>query len=112
MVTPDRRRAPRFSIPVRLVFRRMDVPAQGERFAKAIDVSTTGVYFTTNQVLGIGETIELRLYIPRHVSGVASKCRRFVGRVTRVESKNDLQVEAGVGVHLLYWEHDRAIAIQ
>ena len=109
MTTSDRRRTRRFGIPVPLVFKQMDRPSSGERFANAIDVSTTGVYFTTNQVLGIGETIEVRLNIPRRVSGIASKARRFVGRVTRVDPKLGLNAESGVGVHLLYWERDRVV---
>ena len=106
MVNANRRITPRVPIPTPVAFKRLGSASEIERYAKAIDVSTTGVYFTTDLHLRISETIELLLNIPWEISGISGTARRFVGRVTRVDPKDSNDLEWGVGVQLLYWERD------
>jgi hypothetical protein len=108
MVSANRRIAPRFHIPIPVSFRRLGGAPDGERYARAIEVSTTGVYFTTDVYLRVAERIEILLNIPWEISGINTTTRRFVGRVTRVDPKDSNEVKWGVGVQLLYWERDSA----
>jgi hypothetical protein len=104
MATAESRITPRYKIETPFTFRRIEVPSEGERHAKALDISTRGVYFTTNLAMRVGEVVELLLRMPRQVAGSNSPLRRFVGRVTHVDSNSLPQGQSGVGVHLLYWE--------
>jgi hypothetical protein len=106
-VTPSEHRITRrFKIHTPLSFHRMETPSEGEHQATAINVSTRGVYFETNVVLSVGEALELLLEMPTRVSGVKPGIRRFVGRVSHVESRNMLRGFSGIGVQLLYYERD------
>ena len=106
MATVNRRITPRFHLLTPAAFKRLGASSESERCAEVVDVSTTGVYFHTDLSLRVGETIEILLSIPWEISGIRSTTRRFVGRVTRVDTKESNEVKSGVGVQLLYWERD------
>jgi hypothetical protein len=84
----------------------METLSEGEHQAKAINISTRGVFFATNVVLCVGEALEVLLDMPKRVTGTKAGIRRFAGRVAHVESKNMLQGLSGIGVELLYYERD------
>jgi Tfp pilus assembly protein PilZ len=104
MATPERRITPRFKLHAPLSFHCPETQPNGERRAKAINISTRGVYFTTDLLLHVGQTVELLLEMPKRVSGVDANRCRFTGRVTHIESKNMPQGVSGIGVQLLYYE--------
>jgi hypothetical protein len=106
MAKHDHRITPRFRVHTPLSFHRMETLSEGEHQAKAINVSTRGVFFATNVVLCVGEALEVLLDMPKRVTGTKAGIRRFAGRVTHVESKNMLQGLSGIGVELLYYERD------
>ena len=106
MVTSERRITPRFKVHTPLSFHRMELLSEGGQRAKAINVSTRGVYFVTNLALAVGEAVEVLLEMPKRVTVVRDGIRRFSGRVTHVESKDMPQGLSGVGVQLLYYERD------
>jgi hypothetical protein len=106
MSTSDRRITPRFRLHTRLSFHRLEAISEGEQQAKAINISTRGVYFVTDLALRVGEAVELLLQIPRRVTGAKASSRRFTGRVTHVELENMPQGLSGIGVQLLYYERD------
>lgn len=84
----------------------MQTLAKDVHQAKAINISTRGVYFATNVALCVGEAVEVLLEMPTRVTGVKAGIRRFAGRVTHIESKNMLPGLSGIGVQLLYYERD------
>jgi hypothetical protein len=106
MATSERRITPRFKLRTPLSFHRMEALSEGEQQAKAINISTRGVYFTTDLELHVGEAVELLLEMPKRVTGAKASSRRFTGRVTHVELKNMPQGLSGIGVQLLYYERD------
>ena len=108
MSTSENRITPRFKLQTRLSFHRMEMISGGEHQARAINISTRGVYFATSVILCVGEAVEVLLDMPKRVSGVKAGMRRFAGRVTHVESKNMPEGLSGVGVQLLYYERDLA----
>jgi len=91
MATLEHRITPRFKLNTRLSFHRMKTLSEGEHQARAINISTRGVYFATNVILCIGEALEVLLEMPKRVTGVKAGIRRFAGRVTHIESTNMLQ---------------------
>lgn len=106
MAISERRITPRFKLHTPLSFHRMEALSEGEQQAKAINISTRGVYFTTDLVLRVGEAVELLLEMPKRVTGAKASSRRFTGRVTHVELENMPLGLSGIGVQLLYYERD------
>jgi hypothetical protein len=106
MGTSDRRITPRFKLHTPLSFRRIEALAEGAQRAKAINISTRGVYFITDLDLQVGEAVELLFQMPERVTGAKPSSRRFTGRVTHIESQNMPQGLSGIGVQLLYYERD------
>jgi hypothetical protein len=104
MVKSERRVTPRFNLRIALTFHRVITPYEQEH-ANAINISTRGVYFITNQEIQIGEAIEISLEVPKRVTGSKAINRRFVGRVAHVDSSMETG-QVGVGVQFLYYEHD------
>jgi len=86
----------------------METLSEGEYQARAINMSTRGVYFATNVILCVGEALEILLEMPKRVTGVKAGMRRFAGRVAHIESTNMLPGLSGIGVQLLYYERDLA----
>jgi hypothetical protein len=108
MATPENRITPRFKLHTPLSFHSMETLPESEHQAKAINVSTRGVYFATNATLCVGEAVEVLMEMPKRISGANAGIRRFVGRVTHIESKNMRQGLSGLGVSLMYYERDLA----
>lgn len=106
MDTSKHRVTPRFKAHTALSFHRLDTPFGGEHQAKAINISTRGVYFMTDVVLCIGDALEVLMDMPKRVTGAKEGIRRFAGRVSHIESKNMLPGLSGIGVQLLYYERD------
>ena len=111
MATPERRITPRFKLRTPLCLHGPETPPDAGLRAKAINISTRGVYFTTDLRLHVGETVELLLEMPKRVSGIEANRCRFTGRVTHIESKDMPQGVSGIGVQLLYYELDLASAL-
>jgi len=106
MAKSERRITPRFKLHTRLTFHRKEAVSQGTHEAKAINVSTRGVYFATSLAFCVGEALEVCLEVPRRVTGTKSINRRFAGRVAHVESQCLPSGQSGIGVQFLYYEAD------
>ncbi len=104
MAASERRVTPRFNLHTPLSFHRMEPPSNQEQ-ARAINISTRGVYFITNLDICVGEAVEILLQVPRRVTGSRAINRRFAGRVAHVEANLPCG-QTGIGVQLLYYEHD------
>jgi len=106
MVTVDRRMTPRFNLHTSLSFHRMEGLSDGEQRTKAINMSTGGIYFATTLAMRVGEAVEILLEMPRRVTGAKATVRRFTGRVSHIERNTLPHGLSGIGVQLLYYEHD------
>jgi hypothetical protein len=106
MAKSERRITPRFKLRIPLSFHRIQAFSEGEQLAQAINISTRGVYFMTDRMMCVGESLEVLLEMPKRVTGVKGATRRFVGRVSHVELQTTPQGQPGIGVQLLYYEHD------
>ena len=106
MDSHEHRITPRFKLRTPLSFQRMESPSEAKHQAKAINVSTRGVYFDTDVILCVGEAVEVLLEMPKRVTGAKEGIRRFTARVAHVESKNMLPGVTAIGLQLLYYERD------
>ena len=104
MATHEHRITPRFHLRASMSFYRTETLSDDEYRASTINISIRGVYFATDVFLQIGESLEILLGMPKRVTGVKAGIRRFLGRVTHIESMNALPGLSGIGVHLLYFE--------
>ena len=64
MLKSERRVTPRFNLRTPLSFHRMEAPSKQEQ-ARAINISTRGVYFITNLDICVGEAVEIVLVVIR-----------------------------------------------
>src|ERR1700720_148841 len=80
MAAPERRVTPRFNLHTPLTFHRKEAVSEDTQEAKAINISTRGVYFSTNLGLCVGEALEVSLEVPKRVTGSQAKNRCFIGR--------------------------------
>jgi len=108
MARTERRVTPRFKLRTPLSFHRMEAPSEGQQQARAINISTRGIFFATKLVMTVGEALEVLVEIPKRVTGVSAPTRRFQGRVTHIEFANLPEGTTGIGVQLLYYERDLA----
>lgn len=73
---------------------------------KALNISTRGVYFLSGREMSVGEALEVRLAMPRRLTGTSNATRTFIARVSHVERRGMPEGRSGVGVQLLYYERD------
>jgi len=106
MATSERRITPRFKLHIPLSFHRIEESCEDAQQAKAINISTRGVYFMADRAMCVGEALEVLLQMPKRVTGIRGATRRFIGRVSHVEVQSTVQGQTGIGVQLLYYEHD------
>jgi hypothetical protein len=104
MIASERRSTPRFRLRTAFSFHRVEPQSEAEQQAKAINISSGGVYFVTTLAVCVGETIELLLEIPRRVSGAQASSRLFTGRVRHVQQDYLTAGDSAIGVQLLYYE--------
>jgi hypothetical protein len=108
MTTSERRVTRRLKLHIPISFHRIDAdaPSEVEEKAKAINISTRGVYFLSNLEISVGEALEVRLAMPRRLTGTSSATRTFTARVSHVETCGVPEGQSGIGVQLLYYERD------
>jgi hypothetical protein len=104
MGNSERRVKPRYNLRIAQTFHRISAPSKQEH-SNAINISTRGVYFVTNQQIQIGEAIEISLEVPKRVIGSKAINRRFARRVAHIDSILE-PGQVGVGVQFLYYEPD------
>jgi hypothetical protein len=72
MATSERRVTPRLRLHIPISVHRMEAPSEVDEKTKAIDISTRGVYFLSNREMRVGEALEVRLAMPRRLTGASS----------------------------------------
>ena len=71
IVRVERRTARRYGIDLRIVVHRVSKPRESEVvYAKTQDISTRGIYFTTDRCLGVNEMFDFSLTVPGLAEGM------------------------------------------
>jgi sigma-B regulation protein RsbU (phosphoserine phosphatase) len=103
MLASERRTARRFVLNVSLQLQLIQTPSLAPREVKAMNISTRGVYFTTDLPLLQGQLVQVFVQMPKEISGNVVNARRFTGRVAHVHPNGFADGISGVGVQFLYY---------
>lgn len=104
MPASERRRTRRFKVSIPLRFK---ATAENGHHANSINVSASGVCFSTHHALRVGRPVELQLRIPKRITGTTPADRCFTGRVVHVKPHGSSAGPLQVGVQFLYYESRR-----
>jgi len=99
----ERRIARRFILNVPLQLLPIKAPSQAARTVETMNISTRGVYFTTDLPLSQGQLVQVLLQMPKRDYGNVVSARRFTGRVAHVDPNGFANGMSGVGVQFLYY---------
>jgi hypothetical protein len=86
----ERRGAHRYKLPLSLVVKLLPASSEPELLhARTRDVSTRGVYFTTDRKLPVGMKVDLSLTLPKEVTQGSPVIVAAKARVVRHEEKSE-----------------------
>lgn len=103
MKLSDRRLAHRFSIPIPQYIRAWKSQAP-EQQVESVNVSERGAYFQTDTPPREGAMIQIRLEMPREITGNPTAEWRCTGKVTRIQPPSSSGTLLGVSVRFDYYE--------
>jgi hypothetical protein len=84
----ERRVAYRYKLPLPVIVKRLPLdPPAGELRGTARDVSTSGIYFTSDERLAVGLKLDLALALPSEVTQGSPVLIDAQARVTRVDEQ-------------------------
>src|SRR5882672_4319406 len=109
MSVSERRIARRFILNVPLQLLPIKGPSQAAWAVETMNISTRGVYFTTDLPLCQGQLVQVLLQMPKEITGNVVNERCFTGRVAHVHPNGFADGMSGVAVQFLYHEE---IAVQ
>lgn len=104
MSRSERRRAQRFKLHVSLRFQDPLSPLSPELSASTLDISSSGVCFTTNSAPSVGQHLFVRMKMPKRLMQRPPGEVCFTGRVARVELNGKGNDTHRVSVHFLCYE--------
>jgi Stage II sporulation protein E (SpoIIE) len=103
MSVSERRMARRFILNVPLQLLPIKASSQAAWAVETMNISTRGVYFTTDLPLCQGQLVQVLLQMPKEITGNVVNARRFTGRVAHVDPNGFANGLSGVGVQFLYY---------
>jgi hypothetical protein len=106
MKLSDRRLAQRFSLPIPLYIRGWKSQAP-EQKVESTNISECGVYFETDTPQRVGAMMQIRLEMPKEITGAPTVEWRCTGKVTRVQPASSPGALLGVSVRFDYYEVSR-----
>jgi PilZ domain len=93
----ERRVAHRYKLPLAVVVKRLPLDdAPGELRVTTRDVSTSGVYFTSDQRLALGIQLDLSLTLPPEVTQGSAVVIDAQARVMRVDERSGVAERFGI----------------
>jgi hypothetical protein len=99
----DRRLAQRFRLAIPLFVREWKTITP-ETVVESVNVSECGVYFETETPPPEGAIVQIRLEMPKEITGAATAEWRCTGKVVSVRPTIPPSVSVGVGVRFDYYE--------
>jgi len=103
MSVSERRTARRFILNLPLLLQPITTPSLVAREVKTLNISSRGVYFTTDLPLRQGQLVQVLFQMPKEITGNVLNERRFTGRVAHVHPNEFADGMSGVGVQFLYY---------
>jgi hypothetical protein len=106
MKLSDRRLAQRFNLTIPLYIRAWKSSA-AEQKVESVNVSECGAYFKTNTPPREGAMIQIRLEMPKEITGNPAVEWNCTGKVTRIKLASSSSTLRGVSVRFDYYEISR-----
>ncbi len=103
MKPSDRRFAQRFPLTIPLFFREWKTMTP-EKEVESVNVSECGVYFETDTPPREGAMVQIRLEMPKEITGDRTAEWRCTGKVVGVRPTSPPSGSLGVGVRFDYYE--------
>jgi PilZ domain len=101
MRNADRRLSRRYSMRIPIRFRYAEDVSETEGYTgELLNISRTGLFFTTKIPLLLGTTLQLALRVPRELTGSAKSVVQCIGSVVRTEFLDDGSVGYGTRIDL------------
>jgi hypothetical protein len=109
MSADERRRAPRKLCAIPLRLRTMNVSESIDVFeGQTLNVSETGIFFTSERLLKIGDPVEMFFTLPRELTGRSPEPIRCRGRIVHVQTERGENGEIGFGAAIGRFHEARA----
>jgi hypothetical protein len=106
MKLSDRRLAQRFILTIPLYIRAWNSQAAEQR-VESVNISECGAYFETDQPPREGAMMQIRLDMPKEITGNPTVEWRCTGKVTRIQPATPPGTVLGVSVRFDYVEVSR-----
>lgn len=97
------RQSRRFELPIPLRIRVEDATSPTTATVTCSNVSSRGVYFSTDFPFLVGERVEVFLKMPKEVAEAPERDWVCHGRVVRLD-RNKVEGKTGIAVEFLYYE--------
>lgn len=98
MHVSERRLSRRYKLRVPLIFKRSKTPRQPGQSSRCINLSAHGACFASKVALAVGELLEVRLRMPKRITGTVAEEWCFSSRVRHVE-RGPATAAWVVGIH-------------
>jgi hypothetical protein len=98
-ILTDRRNDTRVNIRVPLRFKLIGIQSAEEQIAESENLSQRGVFMWTTYPLSVGAQLELKLRMPREISGGLASEVHCTARVVRIQ-ESDSGGKSGVGLRI------------
>ena len=106
MKLSDRRLAQRFILTIPLYIRAWNSQAAEQR-VESVNISECGAYFETDKPPCEGAMMQIRLEMPKEITGHPTAEWRCTGKVTRIQPASPPSTLLGVSVRFDYYEVSR-----
>jgi len=100
----ERRLTPRHNLKIPLRVQPVDLSRAPVRLAESANVSSRGIYFSSDLPFQVGTALQVTFRMPEEVTGEAPRewvCR---GRVVRADAENGSSGRTGIGVEIQSYE--------
>ncbi len=108
MKADERRLTPRHNLKIPLRVQPVGLPRAPVRLAESTNVSSRGIYFSSDLPFQVGTALEVTFRMPEEVTGEAPREWICKGRVVRTDAENGSSGRTGIGVEIQSYEVSKA----
>jgi len=108
MKADERRLAPRHNLKIPLRVQPVGLPRAPVRLPESTNVSSRGIYFSSDLPFQVGTALEVTFRMPEEVTGEAPREWICKGRVVRADAENGSSDRTGIGVEIQSYEVSKA----
>ena len=108
MRADERRLTPRHNLKIPLRVQPVGLPRSPARLAESANVSSRGIYFSSDLPFPVGTALEVTFRMPEEVTGEAPREWICKGRVVRADAESGSSSRTGIGIEIQSYEVSKA----